>query len=326
MSRAWQRITQASHSLQGELSKEMSSVRKFASSWVGKRAPPDPATQEEISEVAAVYSPRVGYEVVSWNSANLAEMKKTAVKTAGEGDKVDREIASMTRQVKKTWKAYTRLQRELGAVADILQGVQQIQRDVSSLSEQVDTINYRLTELDILNSQVQLSRAKMEELRRFSSYRQSRQGELVQMNSKLSLMREAQRDNNERQKLESLALKKQFLEDSFQQQMSQYKEYGTLRPGAVDRKFQGSSEYDKQLGEVEIEPDPIRNQDLTNFLSNVTQPEILQDIETASPSKELANEQLMKSLLDQKIEGKKIGDVEDPSPPSSGLDPVEKEL
>ena len=302
-------------------------MKKFASIFVKKQPSPETPShaQEETSEAAAMYTPRVGYEVVSWNVANLSEIRHRAVTVAAEGERIDRVISKLSKRVKKTCKSYTGLQRELDAVTETVLSVEKIQKDLSDLADQVNSINFRLTELDLLNAQVQMSRAKMEEFRRFSVYKVSRQEELKQMDTKLAVVREAQRDNNERQRIESLAMKKRFLDESFQQQMKQYKEYGTLRPGIVDRKFQGSSEYDKPLGEVEIEGDSARERDLTDFLSDAPsfdQPEILTDKETASPPHDtpITNERLMHSLLEQKMDGKRIGDVQDESPPSSGLD------
>ena len=303
-------------------------MRKFASSLVKKRAAPEtPAhayPQEEMSEAAAVYTPRVGYEVVSWNVANLSEIRQRAVTAASEGDTIDRVIAKLNKRTKKTCKVYSGLRKELEGVTDTVLAVEKIRTDLSDLADQVNSINFRLAELDLLNAQVQMSRAKMEEFRRFSAYKQSRQEELRKMDGKLTAVREVQRDNNERQRVESLVMKHRFLNESFQQQMLQYKEYGTLRPGIVDRKFQGLSEYDKPLGAVEIEGDVTRERELTNFLSDapsLEQPEILTDKETASTQGSLlTNEQLMHSLLEQKMEGKRIGDVQDESPPSSGLD------
>ena len=302
-------------------------MRKFASSFVRKRSAPEtPAhPQEEISEAAAMYTPRVGYEVVSWNVANLSEIRHRAVTAAAEGDRIDRVISKLSKRVKKTCKVYSGLHKELEAVADTMLSVEKIQTDLSDLADQVNSINFRLIEIELLNSQVQMSRDKMEEFRLFSAYKQSRQEELKKMDSKLTAVREVQRGNNERQRQESLVMKQRFLNESFQQQMKQYKEYGTLRPGIVDRKFQGSSEYDKPLGEVEIEGDANGERDLTNFLSDapsLDQPETTTDKKTASPPHDspITNERLMHSLLEQKMDGKRIGDVQDESPPSSGLD------
>eukprot|EP00800_Vazella_pourtalesii_P016467 TRINITY_DN4767_c1_g1_i1.p1 TRINITY_DN4767_c1_g1~~TRINITY_DN4767_c1_g1_i1.p1 ORF type:complete len:332 (-),score=102.18 TRINITY_DN4767_c1_g1_i1:57-1052(-) len=322
--RPWQTLTNASQNLHEEISREVSTVRKFASSLVKKRAASETPGQEEVSEATAVYTPRVGYEIVAWNAANLAEIRKKSVKSAGEGDRVDRVISKVTKQVLKDWKAYTNFQKEVETVSDTVSMVEKMQTDLSDLAAQVHSINFRLSELEMLNDQVQMCRVKMEEFRLFSVYKHTRQEELKQMNWKLRVAREIQRDNNERQRTESLAMKQQFLAESFQQQMLQYKEYGTLRPGVVDKKFQGSSEYDKQLREVEIEQDVTRDNDLSKFLSDaptLEQPEILTDIENASPiHSPLVNERLMHNLLEKKMEGKKIGEVQDESPPTSGLE------
>ncbi|KAI6660516.1 Dysbindin-A-like isoform X3 [Oopsacas minuta] len=323
--RPWQTLSNASHSLQEELSREVSTMRKFATNFVKKRTAEAPG-QEDTSEVAAIYTPRVGYELVAWNAANLAEIRKRAVKSAGEGDRLGRVIARVNKQAKKSWKVYNGFHKELQAILETVQMVDKIRTDLSTISDEISSINFRLIELDLLNAQVQMSRAKMEEFRRFSVYKQTRQEELKQMDVKLKVVRDVQRETSERQRMESLAQKQRFLAESFQQQMLQYKEYGTLRPGMVDRKFQGSSEYDKQLGEVEIEGDVARDDDLNKFLSDAPsfdQPEILTDIEPESASpvhSPLTNERLMHSLLEQKMDGKKIGDVQDESPASSGLD------
>ena len=322
--RPWQTLTNASQNLHEELSREVSTVRRFASSFVKKRAASETPVQEEVSEATAVYTPRVGYEVVAWNAANLAEIRKNSVKSAGEGDRIDRVISKVSKRVLKDWKAYTNFHKEVEAVGDTVRMVERMQTDLSDLASQIVSINFRLSELEMLNDQVHMCRAKMEEFRRFSVYKHTRQEELKQMDWKLKAVREIQRDNNERQRAESLAMKQQFLAESFQQQMLQYKEYGTLRPGVVDKKFQGSSEYDKQLREVEIEQDITRDKDLSEFLSDapiLEQPEILTDIEPASPiHSTLTNERLMHNLLEKKMEGKKIGEVQDESPPTSGLD------
>lgn len=88
---AWQGITQASQSLQIELSREVGTVKRLASTLVYKRSTQQ-LPNDDSPNLAGSYNPRAGYEIVSWNEANLLEMHKRAVVITIKAEGVDKVI------------------------------------------------------------------------------------------------------------------------------------------------------------------------------------------------------------------------------------------